>query len=355
MDLKLKGFHSYLKGLEEQNYLQGLAPWRYVLDFGALSAVLRKWRIDQAIQSPAGEAASQTLVPNAWRHIVGGSYHLVENMHLIITTEADTSLGRDLVVYYVGVGMPLLERDKLKEPVLNELYTSRVKRALNFENRSYITQENIQKFLLDDFPTMPSPFFPGKVARAKGIADTEDDWFVPPSTKKLCSVAEKGLPLQYEDHALIFKRAKQLLSSDDMKKIEELGSHKALQKGISYSAKGLAMMLTIFSHLETKFRNKQVPKLGETIALEKAHIAYLDQLEATYGLSKELETINNQLADTEKSLKVREGEIHAKDKGLRAKDKQIQALKGGCYRCCQKASSLCPDTDWSFLEPGSEP
>lgn len=115
-----------------------------------------------------------------------------------------------------------------------------------------------------------------RVARAKGIADTEDDWFVPPSTKKLCSVAvrklgdrstklstkpsgltspgivesssngssiqiadkeEKGLPFLYEDHALIFKRAKQLLSSDEMKQIEELGSHKALQKGISYSAK----------------------------------------------------------------------------------------------------------------------
>ena len=87
------------------------------------------------------------------------------------------------------------------------------------------------------------------------------------------------------------------------------------------------MMLTIFSHLETKFGNKQVPKLGETIALEKAHTAYLDQLETTYSLSKELETIKNQLADTEKSLQVREGEIHAKDKELRTKDKQIQALK----------------------------
>lgn len=82
-----------------------------------------------------------------------------------------------------------------------------------------------------------------------------------------------------------------------------------------------------FFSLGNEVRNKQVPKLGETIALEKAHIAYLDQLETTYSLSKELETIKNQLADTEKSLKVREGEIHAKDKELRAKDKQIKALK----------------------------
>ena len=43
MDLKMEGFDSYLKGLEEQNYLQGLAPQRYVHDSRALSAVLRKW------------------------------------------------------------------------------------------------------------------------------------------------------------------------------------------------------------------------------------------------------------------------------------------------------------------------
>ncbi|EXB62859.1 hypothetical protein L484_008709 [Morus notabilis] len=42
---------------------------------------------------------------------------------------------------------------------------------------------------------------------------------------------------------------------------------------------------------------------------------------------RELETIKNQLADAEKPLNVREGEIHAEDKELRTEEEKIEAVE----------------------------
>ncbi|PON95447.1 hypothetical protein TorRG33x02_089690 [Trema orientale] len=74
------------------------------------------------------------------------------------------------------------------------------------------------------------------------------------------------------------------------------------------------MMLTLSAHLESVFENKPVHNPEATTALQKANIAYLDQLVTTNSLSKELESIKNQLE--EKSPDARNEEIQAKDEEL---------------------------------------
>lgn len=173
------------------------------------------------------------------------------------------------------------------------------------------------------------------------------------------------------------------------------------------------MMLTFFAQSESELKKRKISKQEETIALQKAQIAYLDQLETNYRLSKEMDTIKNQLAEAEKSLKTREYEIHNKDvevlskeaelnakdlklhakdaklqskdvelrakaEELRAKDEQIHVLKEAAHNAVKvfkesseyetlmgqwflkgydafrsQASSLPPYADWPTLEPFS--
>lgn len=84
------------------------------------------------------------------------------------------------------------------------------------------------------------------------------------------------------------------------------------------------MMLTLRAQSEFEFKKKQVSKQEEAGALQKAQIAYLDQLETNGRLSEELGTSKTKLAKAEKSLKARVDEIHAKDVELYAKDVELQ-------------------------------
>lgn len=67
---------------------------------------------------------------------------------------------------------------------------------------------------------------------------------------------------------------------------------------------------------------------NKLIRWESTDLLGSDPIDSTSNyLSRELETIKNQLADAEKSLNVWEREIHAEDKELRTKEEKIEAVE----------------------------
>ncbi|PON68869.1 hypothetical protein PanWU01x14_091860 [Parasponia andersonii] len=108
------------------------------------------------------------------------------------------------------------------------------------------------------------------------------------------------------------------------------------------------MMLTLSPHLESVLENKPVHN-------PEAASAYLAQLATTNSLSKELESITNQL---EEKFRLSRRLLLMLSKTF-TKSRKYDDLMAECFlreyeAFRYQASSLHPETEWSSLEPDSD-